>query len=144
MCFVNIFLVRPAQDAGLSVSEIFLQKSVTSITVEAPPTWEQDDEENPIGIVWIIFLTVIIFAFGVCVIAALQRKCNQAADPFTYRAPRTISSLLCPCFEDTSGGRGMSMRGGGRGYMREYSEDNVELRPSNSSNTGGVGGRNVY
>ena len=122
LCAVN----SQVKEAGLiTASGLFVDKITSSITTIPPPSWKDSPPAYSVGIVWSILLTIVIFALGVCAIAAIQRKCNEKADPFTYRAPRSIATIVCPCLE------GSQRRSGGSHRLSH--DDELELAPSNSS-----------
>jgi hypothetical protein len=123
-------------EAGLNTaSALFINQIVSSTTTIPPDDWDsRHSAGNPVGIVWIILLTVVIFAMGVSAIAALQKKCQEKADPFTYRAPRTISSIICPCLDSGERSRSVSMSRGN--FYAKHTDDDMELTSaSNRSNS---------
>merc|ERR1712000_273314 len=121
---------------GTTVSSVFVHDIVTSTTTEGPHVANSNGpHSSPLRIVWIIFWTVVVFAFGVCGISALKQRCNSRHDPFTYNAPRSVSSICCPCFFDGSRRPRLPRR---NQYMKYDDDDGGAVGMEMSSD------RNVY
>jgi hypothetical protein len=92
-------------EAGvLSAQSVFIhgiQLSTTEIppgSIEVPPPAPPAPEK----IVWIIILTLLLFAMGVAGIVEIQRRCLERQAmldqvPNDPSKPPTVASLCCPC-----------------------------------------------